>query len=119
MTETTNAQRIALHPEMDDWCEHDEIADTCKRCKMTAAEVMGGQLPDPGSGHGWMVELTEAQRLSLPAEYHRPAFMGTSKPKLWICAACWGDGWTSQWPCEKANAGGVELARSLNVEWYS
>lgn len=76
-----------------------------------------GLYPDPGSGNGWMVELTEAQRVELPAVYHRPHFYGLAEPVAWICEACWGEGWTTAWPCDVATAGGVDLAKSLGVGW--
>lgn len=104
-------------PHEPDLCEHDETASDCQRCRMTAAEVMGGTLPDPSKGMGWTVELTETQRLSLPGVYHRPVFDGLSQPHAWICEVCWGDGWTQRWPCGPATEAGVELAQSLNVGW--
>lgn len=62
-------------------------------------------------------ELTEEQRVALPAIYHRPHFNGLVTPKSWRCAVCWGEGWTQLWPCEKAVESGVELAESLGVGW--
>lgn len=51
-------------------------------------------------------ELSAPQRLALPAAFHRPYWMGSSSPPLWICAACWGDGWSTAWPCEPARLDG-------------
>lgn len=77
------------------------------------------QFPDPAihPDHGWMDELTAEQRAALPAVYHRPYYDGLSSPALWCCAVCWGDGWTTQWPCAPAYDGAVELAESLRVGW--
>lgn len=65
---------------------------------------------------GEVIELSEAARQALPAIYHRPVFDGLAKPHSWICAVCWGDGWTCRWPCEPATTGGVELGRALGLE---
>jgi hypothetical protein len=74
-------------------------------------------LPDPATGAAWTAELTEQERCALPAAYHRPYFDGLAKPNAWICAVCWGDGWTQLWPCFTARENGVELAKSLGVGW--
>jgi len=63
-----------------------------------------------------LFEMGEADRIALPAIYHRPVFDGLGMPHSWICAACWGDGWTTRWPCPTATAGGVELAQALGLE---
>ena len=77
--------------------------------------------PPPGSPYAtmWMAELDADQRAALPAEYHRPLFDALGQPRAWVCTACWGDGWTTSWPCAAAVSGGVELARSLDVEFLS
>ena len=60
--------------------------------------------------------MEEAERIALPAVYHRPVFDGLAEPHSWICDVCWGDGWTKRWPCEAATKGGVELGRSLGLD---
>lgn len=61
-------------------------------------------------------EMDEADRVALPAIHHRPVFDGLGEPHGWICAACWGEGWTTRWPCRTATDGGAELGRSLGLE---
>jgi hypothetical protein len=63
-----------------------------------------------------VMELTETERVALPAIHHRPVFLGTCTPATWICAVCWGEGWSTGWPCTPATAGGVELGRHLGLE---
>jgi hypothetical protein len=65
----------------------------------------------------YLPDLTDDEREALPAAYHRPVFDGMARPHSWICAACWGDGWTTQWPCEPATAGGLELAKAIGLEY--
>ena len=62
-------------------------------------------------------ELDEAERVTLSAEYHQPVWMDLTTPKTWICAQCWGDGWTTAWPCKAAERGGkaVALAGGMQV----
>lgn len=78
--------------------------------------------PPPGSRYAqaWMIEdLSEQQRENLPGPYHRPYFNGLVKPVGWVCEACWGDGWATQWPCPAALSEGVELAESLGLGYSS
>lgn len=63
-------------------------------------------------------ELTPEERQALPAECHRPVWDGMGTPHLWQCAVCWGDGWTTSWPCEPARAGGLVLARALGLDYH-
>jgi hypothetical protein len=63
-----------------------------------------------------LMDMTDDQRVALPAEHHRPVFDGLGEPHSWICAVCWGDGWQTSWPCEAATVGGVDLGRSLGVQ---
>lgn len=63
-----------------------------------------------------LCEMTDEQRVALPAIYHRPVFDGLGMPHSWICSACWGDCWQTSWPCEPATKGGVELGRALGLE---
>jgi hypothetical protein len=53
----------------------------------------------------------EAERPRLPAEFHRPVWDSSSSHPAWVCAVCWGDGWTSMWPCRSATVANV------TVEW--
>lgn len=55
-------------------------------------------------------ELTEEERIALPAEYHQPVWMDLTTPKSWICSQCWGDGWQSEWPCKVAAENGKAVA---------
>jgi len=61
-------------------------------------------------------ELTEEQRIALPAEYHQPVWMDLGKPKLWICAQCWGEGTMTSWPCEVAAKDGKAVARAGGLQ---
>lgn len=63
-----------------------------------------------------VMELTEDERVALPAVHHRPVFDGMGKPHTWICAVCWGDGWMTKWPCKPATRGGKELGEALGLE---
>jgi hypothetical protein len=63
------------------------------------------------------LELTDEERLALPAEFHRPVFDGLGAPHSWICSACWGDGFTTSWPCEPATRGGLTVARAAGFEF--
>lgn len=60
--------------------------------------------------------LSEEERIALPAVYHRPVWDALGEPHTWICAACWGDGWTTRWPCRPATVGGKELGEALGLE---
>lgn len=51
---------------------------------------------------GLISELSVPQRLALPAAFHRPVWDDLGRPSLFHCAVCWGDGWTTQWPCAAA-----------------
>jgi hypothetical protein len=69
----------------------------------------------PGYDSAW--ELTEEERVALPAEYHQPVWMDLTTPATWICAQCWGEGWMSDWPCKVAAKDGkaVALAGGMKV----
>ena len=64
-----------------------------------------------------LVELTDDERMALPAAEHLPHFDGLGRPHAWICRVCWGDGWVSGWPCPPAVKGGVEVAKAMGVGW--
>jgi len=63
-------------------------------------------------------EMTEEERVALPAECHRPVWNGLGTPHLWACAVCWGEGTMTSWPCEPARAGGLTLARHLGLDYH-
>jgi hypothetical protein len=62
-------------------------------------------------------ELTEEERVALPAGYHQPVWMDLSTPGYWMCAQCWGEGTSTAWPCEVAAKDGkaVALAGGMKV----
>jgi hypothetical protein len=53
--------------------------------------------------------LSEEELAALPARFHVPAFVESSTPKAWVCAVCWGDGWSTQWPCKTATEQGLRV----------
>lgn len=57
-------------------------------------------------------EMTEQQRLTLPAELHQPHWDGLGEPHSWICMVCWGDGWQTSWPCAIATQHGRDVAEA-------
>lgn len=60
--------------------------------------------------------LTDEERVALPAVHHAPVFDALRLPPYaWICAVCWGEGWTTGWPCDPAVAGGRELGHALGL----
>jgi hypothetical protein len=63
---------------------------------------------------GEIAELTDEQRHELPPRFHRPVFDSTSTPKVWLCTVCWGEGYTSGWPCVYAQEHGGEVADALD-----
>lgn len=62
-------------------------------------------------------ELTDAERANLPAEYHQPHWDGLGKPHSWQCTVCWGDGWSTAWPCEPATKGGKAVAEAAGLSF--
>jgi len=73
--------------------------------------------PAPGTdaARAWAAELSEGEREALPGVYHRPFFDALGRPHSWVCEVCWGDGWSTGWPCPAALSEGVELAESLGL----
>lgn len=63
----------------------------------------------PAMSDSDILHLTDRDRVALPAERHLPMFHDLATPKSWNCAVCWGEGWTTAWPCESAIAGGREI----------
>lgn len=53
--------------------------------------------------------MTEEEVWALPARFHVPVFMESSTPKAWVCAVCWGDGWSTMWPCKTALDQGLRV----------
>lgn len=90
--------------------------DQCPHCVAGCPVVPEGVRDwDPGS----LFELDEEVRRTLPPRFHRPEFDGLGRPQMWLCAVCWGDGTTTQWPCHVAAAHGVQVAKALGVGWSS
>ncbi|MGW4043002.1 hypothetical protein [Streptomyces sp. NPDC004721] len=78
--------------------EHDECA---KRATL---------LPAPDApGYELITGMTEEEVWALPARFHHPVFMESSTPKAWVCAVCWGDGWSTLWPCKTAVDQGLRV----------
>lgn len=92
----------------------------CGTCKASVAA--GGQvkhdecaqrallLPAPDAPAWELITgLSEEELAALPARFHVPAFVESSTPKAWVCAVCWGDGWSTQWPCKTAVEQGLRV----------
>lgn len=56
-----------------------------------------------------IVEMTAEEKANLPARFHLPHFDDCGVPNAWLCTVCWGDGWTSAWPCETALKQGTKV----------
>jgi hypothetical protein len=78
--------------------EHDGCA---KRATLLEA-------PD-APGYELTIGLSEAELRALPPRFHTPTFIDTCTPKGWVCAVCWGDGWTTSWPCAAAAEHGARV----------
>ncbi len=95
---------------------------THERCTSDPCGHCAAGLPDPppdladGAVTG-LWELDEDVRLALPPHFHQPYFAGLGKPAMWVCTACWGDGWQSGWPCKVAAAHGVAVAHAIGAGW--
>lgn len=60
-------------------------------------------LPAPDApGYELITGMSEAEVRALPARFHTPVFSELSTPQAWVCAVCWGDGWSTAWPCPTA-----------------
>jgi hypothetical protein len=81
-----------------DQVEHDE-------CAQRATLLQAPDHPD------WelITGMTEEEVWALPARFHVPVFLDTCRPKAWVCAVCWGDGWNTQWPCKTAQEHGTSV----------
>lgn len=51
--------------------------------------------------------LSEEELAELPPRFHIPAFVEPTRS--WVCAVCWGDGWSTQWPCKPATEQGLRV----------
>jgi ferredoxin len=60
-------------------------------------------------GYEVITTMTEAEVAALPPRFHIPVFIESGEPKAWVCAVCWGDGWTSSWPCATATEYGLQV----------
>ena len=54
-----------------------------------------------------ILDMTEEEVHALPARFHIPASIEPTKS--WVCAVCWGDGWSTQWPCKTAVDHGLRV----------
>ncbi|MEU1506467.1 hypothetical protein [Kitasatospora sp. NPDC005748] len=101
---------------------HHEIADpaacgTCWRLALAgqptehpACARRAVLLPAPDApDYEDLADLTNEQKAALPARFHIPAWEGNAVPHSWVCAVCWGDGWTTRWPCKSAIENGDEV----------
>ena len=52
---------------------------------------------------------TLEERQKLPARFHTPRWYDLITPPAWICAVCWDEGTTCQWPCKTAFENGGEV----------
>ena len=67
-------------------------------------------IPAPDApGYEELGDVPEDQRAGLPARFHTPVYNDLSTPKVWTCAVCWGDCWTTAWPCATALANGRDV----------
>jgi len=65
-------------------------------------------LPAPDApGYELILGLSEEEVHALPARFHIPAFVEPTRS--WVCAVCWGDGWSTQWPCKTATEQGLRV----------
>lgn len=67
-------------------------------------------LPAPDAP-GWelITGMSEEELRALPPRFHIPVFMDSCTPTMWVCAVCWGDGWSTQWPCPTAYEQGTKV----------
>ncbi|MEU8839998.1 hypothetical protein AB0D97_12825 [Streptomyces roseus] len=56
-----------------------------------------------------LTEMTGQEKADLPARFHLPVFESCGKPNAWLCAVCWGDGWSTAWPCATAVKHGTKV----------
>ncbi|WP_157815646.1 hypothetical protein [Kitasatospora sp. CB02891] len=68
------------------------------QCARRAVLLPAPDAPDPEE----LADMTDEEKANLPARFHIPAWEGLAVPHSWVCAVCWGDGWTTAWPCKAA-----------------
>ncbi|MFK0222845.1 hypothetical protein ACIQWN_32215 [Streptomyces vinaceus] len=56
-----------------------------------------------------LTKMTEQEKADLPARFHLPVFDSCGKPNAWLCTVCWGDGWSTVWPCATAVKHGTQV----------
>lgn len=87
----------------------DAVADSKQvehpECAQRALLVEPPDMPD------WelIISMTDQEKADLPARFHIPRFDDCGVPNSWLCAVCWGDGWSTQWPCAAAVKGGAQV----------
>ncbi|MFE9448340.1 hypothetical protein [Streptomyces sp. NPDC006739] len=65
-------------------------------------------LPAPDApGYELITGMTEEEVRALPARFHIPVFV--EPVRAWVCAVCWGDGWSTRWPCKTATEQGLNV----------
>ncbi|MFE9127049.1 hypothetical protein ACFYOF_16790 [Streptomyces sp. NPDC007148] len=80
-------------------------------CAQRATLLPAPDAPD----YELILEMTEEQRAALPPRFHTPVFMDSSTPTMWVCAVCWGESWTTQWPCAAACQNGTRVFTSEHL----
>lgn len=102
--------------------QRDTVADenACGTCRRAAAAGETVQHPECAARAQLLpapdmpdfedlADLTDEEKAALPARFHIPVWSGDASPHAWICQVCWGDGWTSGWPCATAHKHGGEV----------
>lgn len=88
---------------------------TCRKAVEAGGQVQHDEcaqratlLPAPDApGYELITGLSEDEVHALPARFHIPAFVEPTRS--WVCAVCWGDGWSTQWPCKTAVEQGLRV----------
>ncbi len=84
--------------------EHDE-------CQQRATLLHAPDQPHYEILAGFSVE----ENAKLPARFHVPVFDDCGRPNAWLCAVCWEDGVSSQWPCATAVKYGTQVFTPLQA----
>jgi hypothetical protein len=84
-----------------------EISNRHRRAYSEPVKAILLQAPD----HPAFDELPDTleERQKLPARFHTPHWYDLITPPAWICAVCWDEGSTCQWPCKVAAEHGGEV----------
>jgi hypothetical protein len=87
-----------------------EVALRHRRAYSEPVKAILLEAPD----HPHYEELPETleEREKLPARFHIPVWDGDGIPNAWLCAVCWEEGVTCQWPCKVAAEHGGEVFAS-------